>query len=144
MGLTMPLWERAQSRDGDLALSGCGVILAPGTVVDPDLLYVSGRRREILGSYWIEGAPDLLGEVISSRSISIDLVLKRDLYARCGVPYYWIAHPTEQWVRAYALGKDGQYELIAEGRGRGTFSAPPFPDLTIQLASLWFDPFDDE
>jgi Uma2 family endonuclease len=82
-------------------------------------------------------------EIISPSSTRRDQETKRDLYARYKVPYYWLAHPIEEWVRAYELGADGAYELVAEGHGREAFSAPPFPDLTIQLAELWDDLGDD-
>jgi Uma2 family endonuclease len=67
----------------------------------------------------------------------MDLEIKRDLYASHGVKYYWVAHPLEEWLRAYELGAGGQYDLVAEGQGDMTFSAPPFPDLNIRLSFLW-------
>jgi Uma2 family endonuclease len=66
-------------------------------------------------------------------------VLTCDLYARYGVRHYRLVHPTEEWVRAFELGADGTYELVAEGHQTDAFSAPPFPALTIQLGELWDD-----
>ena len=40
---------------------------------------------------------------------------------------------------AYELDADGTYELIAEAHKDGTFSAAPFPELTIRLGDLWDD-----
>jgi Uma2 family endonuclease len=129
-----------EDREG-LLLGGCGVVLSGHTLIVPDLLFVSHERMHLLGEKYIEGAPDMLGEIISPASQMIDTVDKRALYAKHGVRYYWLIHPHEEWLRVYELSADGQYELVAEGHGDMTLSAPPFPDLPIQLAQLWKDPF---
>ncbi|MCC7372568.1 MAG: Uma2 family endonuclease [Chloroflexi bacterium] len=107
------------------------------STVQLDLLYISQARRGIITSQNVCGAPGLVVEIISPSSTEMDLEIKRDLYARHGVPYYWITHPQEESLRAYARGRDGAYERIAEGQGDMLFSAAPFPDLTIPLAMLW-------
>ena len=126
---------------------GLGKVLAAPTdlkfadpsIVQPDILYIRQAARGIITTQNIQGAPDLVVEIISPSSTRTDLEIKRDLYARYGVRNYWVAHPQEEWLRAYELGADGQYELVAEGQGDMLFSAPPFTDLTIRLAELWED-----
>ena len=113
------------------------VRLADPSTVQPDIVYVSRAHGDIITPQNARGAPDLVVEIISPSSTQMDLEIKRDLYARHGVKYYWVAHPLEEWLRAYELGADGQYELVAEGQGDMTFSAPPFPDLTLRLSFLW-------
>jgi Uma2 family endonuclease len=54
-----------------------------------------------------EGAPTLVVEVLSPSTTQIDLVRKRQLYARHGVPYYWIVDPDALTVDAYVLGPGG-------------------------------------
>ena len=137
--LLMPLYAQVRDQDRGLLIGGCGVVLSAETLVVPDMLFVSRERQHILDDNYIEGAPDLLAEIVSSSSVRIDLVLKRAIYAKHGVRYYWIAHPVQQWIRAYELGADGSYELVAVAHKDEAFSAPPFPDLTIQLAELWDD-----
>ena len=143
MGLLLPLAQHVREHSSGTVLGGCGVALSADTLVVRDILFVSRERREIIGEEYIEGAPDLLAEIISSASTRIDRGLKRALYAKHGVRYFWLAHPIEEWIRAYELGEDGAYELVAEAHKDAAFSAPPFPDLTIRLAELW-DEFADE
>lgn len=131
------LWQPVREQKRGLLLGGCGVILAPDTIVEPDILFVSRAQRSILGKEYIEGPPDLIGEVISPSSARIDQILRRDLYARHGVRHYWLIHPAQRWARAYTLGADGTYELVAEAHGDEAFAAPPFTDLPIQLAKVW-------
>jgi Uma2 family endonuclease len=112
---------------------------AAPSIVQPDILYVRQASRGIITAQNIQGAPDLVVEIISPSSTRMDQEIKRDLYAKYGVRYYWLAHPLEEWLRAYELGTNGQYELVAEGHGDMAFAAPPFTDLMIQLADLWED-----
>jgi Uma2 family endonuclease len=116
------------------------VRLAWSDIVQPDLLFVSRQRANVITSARIDGAPDLVVEIISPSSVKTDEDTKRNLYAKYGVKYYWIIEPLEEWIRAYELGADGLYELVAEAHGSETFSAPPFVDLQISLADLWADP----
>ncbi len=140
MGLVMALFGAAHPtrRGGIWRL--LTVVLGESSVLLPDLVYVSRERRQIVSDIGIRGAPDLIAEIVSPGSATIDRVLKRNLYATYGVKYYWIIEPLAEWIRAYELGADGLYELVAEAHGNETFSAPPFADLQISLADLWADP----
>jgi Uma2 family endonuclease len=131
------LWQPVREQKRGLLLGGCGVILAPDTIVEPDILFVSRERRHLLGKEYIEGPPDLIGEVISPTSGRIDRLLRRNLYAKSSVRHYWLVHPGQRSVRAYTLGADGAYELIAEAHDDEAFAAPPFTDLPIQLTTVW-------
>ena len=64
----------------------------PGTGdrVQPDLLFVSDERREIIGEKQVLGAPDLVVEILSPSTAHRDRGIKLDLYARCGIRQYWI------------------------------------------------------
>jgi len=126
-----------RDRLGEVFTAPIDVKFADPSTVQPDILYISRERQGIITEQNIQGAPDLVIEIISPSSTRMDQEIKRDLYAKYGVRYYWLAHPQDQWLRAYELGADGQYELIAEGQGDMVFSAPPFADLTIPLADLW-------
>jgi Uma2 family endonuclease len=112
------------------------VKFSDGAVVQPDLMFVGRERLDIIRPDHVAGAPDLIVEILSPSTRAADLRVKWDAYARHGVPYYWLVDPVAETVEAYAL-RDGEYALIASASGRATFSAPPFPDLAIDLALLW-------
>lgn len=122
---------------GHVYTAPCDVVLSFISVVQPDLLFISRERLGILTDPNVQGAPDLVVEVISPSSTKTDQETKRKLYEQYGVKHYWIFEPIQRWVRAYELGADGTYELVAEAAGDATFSAPPFPGLAIPLARLW-------
>ena len=64
-------------------------------IVQPDILFVSRDREEIITEKNIEGPPDLIIEIVSdsSREREIDRTIKRKLYAKYGVSEYWIVEP---------------------------------------------------
>lgn len=75
--------------------SAVGVRLADDSIVMPDVVYIRPERRGMIGPKVIEGAPDLVVEVLSPSNRADDLVSKRQLYARYGIPEYWIVDPVD-------------------------------------------------
>lgn len=130
-------WHNRAGRLGRVYAAPFDVLLAFTSIVQPDLLFIRRDRLSILTAANVQGAPDLVIEIISPSSTKTDQETKRDLYAKYGVKYYWIVEPLAEWIRAYELGADGLYELVAEAHGSETFSASPFTDLQISLADLW-------
>ena len=128
---------------GMVLAPSCGVVLGEWNLVQPDLMYIAREHRHIISNDYVRDVPDLVAEIISRTSSTLDQVVKRNLYAKHGVKYYWIIEPLAEWIRAYELGADGLYELVAEAHGREIFSASPFADLQVELATLWADPIAD-
>jgi Uma2 family endonuclease len=111
------------------------VLLAPDTVVQPDVVLVCDPAKLANGKH-VDGAPDLAVEVLSPSTGRMDRLLKRDLYERCGVQHYWLADPvtlTLEWYRleAGAYGKPAVF-----GRG-DTVTLPICGSLTLQLDDIF-------
>ncbi len=123
-------------RLGKLYYAPIDCILDDTTIVQPDLVFVDTTRLERISRRGIEGAPTLVVEVLSPSTSSIDRVRKLRLYARYGVPYYWIVDHETRTVDAYQL-VGNQYELAARASGSEAASLPPFPDLRLEPESLW-------
>jgi Uma2 family endonuclease len=90
----------------------CGVRLPGQPVpVQPDIFFVSTARRDIVGEEYVEGAPDLVVEVLSPSNWLYDRREKFQAYLAAGVPEYWIvdyrAHTVEVFVR-----EEGVYALL--------------------------------
>jgi Uma2 family endonuclease len=58
--------------------------------VQPDILAVLAHRHAILTHENIQGAPDLVVEILSTSSRRIDLGKKHELYELWRVPEYWV------------------------------------------------------
>ena len=87
----------------------------PGTGdrVQPDLLFVSDERREIIGEKQVLGAPDLVVEILSPSTAHRDRGIKLDLYARSGVRQYWIVDPGEDVVDVWRFGDEPGHERFS-------------------------------
>ncbi|MCF6093891.1 Uma2 family endonuclease [Microaerobacter geothermalis] len=93
--------------------------------VIPDIVFVKRARSGIIQKNRICGVPDLVVEIVSNPSHRDKLLdKKKDTYARCEVPEYWIADPFETTVRKYVLN---------EGAYQETDNSWLFPDLMVQL-----------
>lgn len=123
-------------RLGEVFYAPVDVLLSEITVVQPDILFVAEERRAIILSKHVKGAPDLVVEVISPGTVQRDQQTKRRVYARHGVPHYWLVDPRRQKITAYVL-TGSEYRQAAVTQADATFSAPPFPDLAIRLAEIW-------
>ena len=93
-----------EHRLGELFVAPTDVILSTHDIVQPDLFFVSNARAPILTEKNVQGAPDLVIEVISKGSRRLDEVLKRRAYERFGALEYWIFDPlradTQVWEQA--------------------------------------------
>ncbi len=87
----------------------------PGTGdrVQPDLLFVSDGRREIIGEKQVMGAPDLVVEILSPSTAHRDRGIKLDLYARSGVRQYWIVDPDEDVVDVWRFGDEPGHDRFS-------------------------------
>ena len=89
-------------------------VILPGQLgdpVQPDLLFIRNERLHIIGETFIDGAPDVVMEVLSPSNQDHDRSLKYELYAEAGVPEYWIIDPHERRVEVFVL-RGGDYELL--------------------------------
>ena len=111
------------------------VHLPSGDVVQPDLIYVSHERGGIVRD-WVHGVPDHLIEVVSPGNPERDRIVKRALYAKNGVPAYWIVDPKERSIELLHL----EGEAFAPAgflAGEGVLRAPTFEGLEIDLAAIF-------
>jgi Uma2 family endonuclease len=75
-------------------------------------------------------------EILSPTTTLIDRSTKHQLYARHGVPFFWLVDPEGRSVDAFVLGPQG-YSLAVRASGSEPVSPPPFPDINLIPASLW-------
>lgn len=130
------LRQAQRAGHGKCYIAPLDVVFAEHTVTQPDLCFIRRDRLEIVGPSNIRGAPDLMVEVLSPSTRERDVGLKLRLYARFGVPFYWVVDPATRTVRPFTLRAE---EYVAEpvlGRG-DALTCPLFPELTIDVAALF-------
>jgi Uma2 family endonuclease len=121
---------------GAVFFAPLAVILANTTVVEPDLIYVERGHAHLISQRGVEGPPTLLVEVLSPGTASVDRGPKFELYARLGVPYYWIVDVDGRAIEAYEATA-GAYRLVSRASGATPIALPPFSDLAIVPDTLW-------
>jgi len=95
----------AARRLGEVFAAPCDVVLSDENVVQPDLVFVSRARAGIVTEDNIQGAPDLVIEILSDSTRKKDEVTKRKLYERFGVAEYWIVDPELESIRVFKLAQ---------------------------------------
>ncbi|NUO78908.1 Uma2 family endonuclease [candidate division KSB1 bacterium] len=62
----------------------------------PDLVFISNANRDLIHPYFVDGAADMVVEIISPSTRHIDRVKKMALYAQHGVREYWLIDPDKR------------------------------------------------
>jgi Uma2 family endonuclease len=130
--------ERYLARNpvGEFAFAPLDVRLAADTVLQPDLLFVSAGRAEILGDDFVSGAPDIVVEILSPSTSAHDRAIKIPLYARAGVPEIWLIDPQDKTVEVLDLqGK--KYVVDSILAGDQVLRSSQFPDWELPLGELF-------
>ena len=120
---------------GTVLYSPIDLILSDTSVVQPDLLYLRPEQLPTITGRGIEAPPALVVEILSPSTIQIDRGVKLQLYARHGVPHYWIVDPEARRIEAYALSGRG-YSWPRRSRVPGRAPWPRVPSWSwIQTSS---------
>ena len=121
---------------GEIVIAPMDVTLSAQNVLQPDIMFISGDKKDIIRDERIDGACDLIVEIVSPRYRSKDRIKKMEIYRQGGVLHYWIVDPEENFVEAYKL-VENHYTLIAAGDKGVEFNHPDFPGLEIDLDKVF-------
>jgi Uma2 family endonuclease len=125
-----------QNPVGELFAAPFDVLLSEYDVLEPDLLFLSLARSPLLTEKNLEGAPDLVVEILSPSTASRDKRLKRDVYERTGVDEYWVVDPDRDVVDVHRRSGEMFAEPVEFGRER-ILTTPLLPTLEIPLAKVF-------
>ena len=91
---------------GTLRFAPLDVFFRGADPVEPDVVVLLPGGAARPSKRGVEGAPDLLVEVLSPATRGRDLLMKRMLYARAGVREYWVVDPDARTVDVHTLDVD--------------------------------------
>jgi Uma2 family endonuclease len=111
------------------------VFLAAQNVFQPDLIVLLNDRIRLFGPDMVENAPSLAVEIISPSSGAYDRVTKRNVFARYGVPEYWLVDPKEKTVTIHCDPRDGRYQT--ETVSSDVAVSATIPELSADLKALF-------
>ena len=112
------------------------VVLSNYDVAQPDILFVSNARSDIVTDANIQGAPDLVVEILSPGTATYDRGYKQALYSRHGVREYWLVDPDAGTVEVLAESQEGLAPVASYDAG-GTLTSPLLEGLIIELAGIF-------
>jgi Uma2 family endonuclease len=127
------LHEFASQHGGYSVISPVDVVLAEHSIVQPDVIYVSPDRAGILRQR-VEGAPDLVVEILSPATARRDLGEKLRLYAEFGITEYWIVDPILETFEFLENTPAGFRVRLPEG---AVYRSAAIPGLELDLETFW-------
>jgi Uma2 family endonuclease len=101
----------------------------------PDILFVAKRNRRRLHRLFVEGPADLVIEIISPDSRTVDRVHKFREYQAGGVREYWLIDPERRRAEFYRRGRDGLFHPIP--LKDGVFRSTVLKGLWLEVDWLW-------
>ena len=124
------------SRTGQWMYAPMDVKFDDGNVLQPDILFISEERKAELIKDRVEGAPDLIIEILSPSNAYYDLRQKKELYEKYGVKEYIIIDPIAQNADLYIL-KEGVYQLNQKAQKLEQLNSVLLPGLAIDLQKIF-------
>jgi Uma2 family endonuclease len=110
------------------------VRLGAASVPEPDLALVRPRSYRT-------GAPrpeDILLIVeVADSSLRYDLTTKLRLYARAGIPEYWVVSVDGEWIEVYRAPEGDRYREHRRAASGETVAPAAFPDLVVAVADVF-------
>src|SRR3989337_1269616 len=96
---------------GEVLYAPADVYFSETEVYQPDIMFISRDRMNIIGEKNIEAAPDLIIEILSPSSAYYDLRHKMRVYETSGVKVYWVVDPIETEIEVYQ-NINGEFRLF--------------------------------
>jgi Uma2 family endonuclease len=124
------------SSHGKILPAPVDVKFADDNTKQPDLVFVSNERKSIITEMAIEGAPDLVVEILSPSTGKRDKTKKKETYERFGVKEYWVLDPFYELLEQFIL-KDGGYQLEQVYKPDDTVTSPHFSCINLPLGELF-------
>ena len=121
---------------GEVFAAPLDVFLDDINIYQPDVIFISKRRLDIITEKGIEGAPDLAIEILSPSTARLDKGIKRKQFARHGVKELWLVDPETRTIEVYLLNKDAERPSATHGE-KATFESSVLPGLRISAATVF-------
>lgn len=103
----------------------------------PDAMFISKARQSWLRTNHLEGAPDLVIEIVSRDSQTRDRRKKFLEYEKAGVREYWIVDPLSKTVEVYGLHRGKFVDVACE---KGIWKSAVLTGFFLNEAWLWRRP----
>jgi Uma2 family endonuclease len=121
---------------GEIYSAPTDVVLSNEDIVQPDIIFIEKGRLGIIKEKNVEGAPDLIVEILSPSLRYRDRVHKKKLYQRHGVREYWIVDPKKKQVELMIL-EEGIYRKVGQYGLEDTVESLVLKGLKVKLKEVF-------
>ena len=105
----------------------------------PDIQVIAKGRLSLIKPTYIDGAPDLVIEIVSPDSIDRDYRQKYHDYESGGVREYWLIDPLSNQMKVWTRdAESGKFQPLLETNGQ--FSSTVLPGFFLRPEWLWREP----
>ena len=102
----------------------------------PDFAVLKPRADDYTGSH-PQAADVLLLIEVADSSLAYDQGVKAGLYARNGVPEFWLVDVRDRSVTMYREPEDGSYKTIVPCRGCDVLTIAALPGLSLRVEDVF-------
>lgn len=121
---------------GKIYVAPIDVYFSATDVYQPDIIFISKERLNIIGEKKIEGSPDIVIEILSPQTAYYDLRVKKDMYEKSGVSEYWIVDPIKRSIELYK-NSEKKFELITSAEGKGKIESRLIKGFSVGIEGLF-------
>ena len=125
-----------QEELGETFCSPIDVYLSETNTPQPDIVFIATENLHIIGEKYIDGAPDLVVEVLSPSTAYYDLWRKKQIYEAAGVKEYWLVDPIERRIEVHA-NEDGHFTLFHRVESDGAIQSKLLPQLKLDATTIF-------
>ena len=124
-----------EGRPGKVFVAPLDVLFSDRNVLQPDVMFVTEERLPRIEKNFVRSAPDIVIEVSSPSRRRLELVRKRELYERFGVPEFWYVDLEDDRVEVYRIGGD-RYAAPGIIDRSGSLDSPHLPGFSLSVDEL--------
>ena len=125
-----------KNRIGRVYIAPLDTTFTENDTFQPDVLFVSNERLELVTDKRIVGAPDLVVEVLSEGNTKKEMSYKKHIYESSTVLEYWFINLKKQTITQYenVEGELLQRHLLKSGQ---TLKSCAIPDFEIEVKDIF-------
>ncbi|MCL4537323.1 MAG: Uma2 family endonuclease [Nitrospirae bacterium] len=121
---------------GEVIDAPIDVYLSETETYQPDIIFISNERINIIGEKKIEAAPDLVIEILSESTAYYDLKHKKRVYEKSGVKEYWIVDPMEKSIEVYE-NVNGEFKIYSQAMEKGRVNSKLLEGFSVELEKVF-------
>ena len=131
------IWDLVNKHDlGQVYFAPIDVYFEETETYQPDIIFISKDRLNIISKEKVEGAPDLVIEILSPTTAYYDLKKKSKVYEKHVVKEYWIVDPGEKGIEVYVY-REGKLVLDQKVDKEGKIKSKILPGFTVDLKGIF-------